>query len=113
MTVEDRDRTRIATDRHDDPGHNDLGDHLVKRVIEVHHEGTTRDREIRCIAEIESNRRPVIDDNYFCRAATITLAGRRARPEGTSDPSVPLRDRDGHRRAGQVAEAEANGRQEA
>ncbi|MGH2927766.1 MAG: transposase, partial [Solirubrobacteraceae bacterium] len=33
----------------------------------------------------------LIDDNYSCRAATITLAGRRARPEGTSDPWIPLR----------------------
>jgi hypothetical protein len=29
----------------------------------------------------------VIDDDYFCRSATTILAGRRARPEGSSDSS--------------------------
>jgi hypothetical protein len=54
----------------------------------------------------------VINDDYFCRSATTISAGRRARPEGSSDPWFQL-GADGHRRAGQVAEAEAYGRQEA
>jgi hypothetical protein len=35
----------------------------------------------------------VIDDNYFCRSATITSAGRCARPEGSSDPRIPMGSR--------------------
>jgi predicted RNA binding protein YcfA (HicA-like mRNA interferase family) len=30
----------------------------------------------------------MIDDNYLCRSATITFAGRRARPDETSDPET-------------------------
>src|ERR1044071_7603032 len=54
----------------------------------------------------------LIGDDYFCRSATTILAGCRARPDGSSGVSVPL-GADGHRRAGQVAEAEAHGRKEA
>ena len=32
----------------------------------------------------------MIDDNYFCRAATTSFAGFRARPEGSSDHRFPL-----------------------
>jgi len=38
----------------------------------------------------------MIDDDYSCRSATTILAGRRARPDGTSDLLVPL-GADGHR----------------
>src|SRR5260370_40337914 len=50
-------------------------------------------------------------DNYFCRSATITLAGW-CRPDGPCEATA-VEGADGLGWAGQVAEAEAYGRQDA
>jgi transposase len=62
----------------------------------------------------------LISDNYFCRPTTITFAGQR-RPDGACEAACPRvpdrcwgsRSPDGHGRAGQAAEAEDHGKEEA